>query len=50
MRWWEVAVDCGFINYEFLSRFDPVLESLRGEARFQRLMIVVRDRWERFEA
>jgi TolB-like protein len=50
MHWLEVAVDRGFINYEFLSRFDPLLESLRGEAGFQRLMAVVRDRWERFEA
>jgi hypothetical protein len=50
MHWLEVAVDRGFINYEFLSRFNPLLGSLRDEARFQRLMLVVRDRWDRFEA
>jgi TolB-like protein len=49
MHWLEVAVARGFINHEFLSRLDPLLGSLRGEASFQRLMLVVRGRWERFE-
>jgi TolB-like protein len=49
MRWLEVAVDRGFINYPFLARHDPVFRLLRSEARFERLLEVVRDRWERFE-
>ena len=49
MRWLEVAVDRGFINYPFLARHDPVFRLLRSEARFKRLLEVVRDRWERFE-
>jgi TolB-like protein len=50
MRWLEVAVDRGFINYPFLARYDPFFRSLRSDARFKRLLDIVRDRWERFEA
>jgi len=50
IRWLEVAVDRGFINYQFLARIDPSLDNLRGEPRFQQLMEAVRERWERFEA
>jgi TolB-like protein/cytochrome c-type biogenesis protein CcmH/NrfG len=50
MRWLEVAVDRGFINYPFLARHDPFFRSLRSDARFKRLLDIVRDRWERFEA
>ncbi|MGH9422383.1 MAG: tetratricopeptide repeat protein, partial [Thermoanaerobaculia bacterium] len=49
MRWLERAVECGFINYPFLSRIDPTLENLRREPQFDRLMQVVRDRWVQFE-
>jgi TolB-like protein len=50
MHWLRVAVDRGFINYEFLNGLDPSLERLRGEERFRDLMEAVRGRWERFEA
>ncbi|HMA24094.1 MAG: tetratricopeptide repeat protein, partial [Gemmatimonas sp.] len=50
MHWLEVAVDRGFINHPFLAHVDPSLENLRREPRFLRLMEVVRERWERFEA
>jgi len=50
IRWLEVAVDRGFINHPFLTRIDPSLDNLRGEPSFQRLMEIVRQRWERFEA
>lgn len=49
LHWLEVAVDRGFINYPFLSRFDPSLENLRRDQRFSRLMDAVHDRWKRFE-
>jgi hypothetical protein len=49
IRWLEVAVDRGFINHPFLTRVDPSLDNLRGEPRFQQLMEVVRERWQRFE-
>jgi non-specific serine/threonine protein kinase len=50
IRWLEIAVDRGFINHPFLARIDPSLDNLRREPRFQQLMEVVRERWERFDA
>jgi TolB-like protein len=49
LDWLAIAVDRGFINYPFLARYDPCLESLRSHPRFQQLMKTVRDRWEKFE-
>jgi TolB-like protein len=49
MHWLAIAVDRGFINYPFLARYHPSLESLRSHPRFQQLMETVRDRWEKFE-
>jgi tetratricopeptide (TPR) repeat protein len=50
MRWLEIAVDRGFINYPFLARYDPFFKTLRSDTRFKRLLDTVHDRWERFEA
>ena len=50
MWWLETAVERGFINYPFLSEHDPLLSSLRREARFRGLMSVVQTRYEQFEA
>jgi TolB-like protein len=50
LHWLEVAVERGFINYSFLARLDPTLENLRHEPRFLRLIEIVRERWEGFEA
>jgi hypothetical protein len=36
--WLENAVDRGFINYPFISEYDPFLEKIRGEPRFKKLM------------
>jgi tetratricopeptide (TPR) repeat protein len=47
--WLVVAVDRGFINYPFLARHDPFIESLRRHPRFRQLLEIVRGRWERFE-
>ncbi len=47
--WLETATRIGFINYPFLSEYDPLLESLRQEKRFLTLMEDVRSSWERFE-
>ena len=47
--WLETATRVGFINYPFLSEYDPLLENLRQEKRFLTLMEDVRSRWERFE-
>ena len=47
--WLEVAVNRGFINYPFLNEYDPLLENIRGEERFKRLMERVKYEWENFE-
>jgi len=48
-HWLEHAVEAGFINYPFLTR-DRLLDSLRGEERFERLMERVKREWEAFDA
>ena len=47
LDWLQNAVSRGFINYRFLSVHDPMLASLRGDERFQRLMADARARHER---
>ena len=49
MRWLAMAVDRGFINYPYLAQHDPFFESLRSLPRFQHLMEIVRDRWNKFQ-
>jgi hypothetical protein len=44
------AVRQGFINYPFLSKHDPFLESLRGDAEYKALMEHVQRRWQAFSA
>ena len=46
--WLEHWVDRGNINYPMLARGDPLLQPLRDEARFQRLLDRVQPEWERF--
>ena len=48
LRWLEHWVDRGSINYPALAHGDPLLQPLRGEPRFQRLLDRVRPEWERF--
>ena len=38
-----------FINYPYFSRYEPLLENIRGEERFKKLMEDVKYRWENFE-
>jgi TolB-like protein/cytochrome c-type biogenesis protein CcmH/NrfG len=47
--WLEAAVDHGFINYPYLSDYDPLLASLKNEPQFQKLMERVKLEWENFE-
>ena len=44
--WLEHIVNRGFINYPFLSKFDPFLENIRYEERFINLMKKVKNKWE----
>jgi tetratricopeptide (TPR) repeat protein len=48
LEWLEHWVDRGSINYPMLAHGDPLLEPLRGELRFQRLLDRIRPEWERF--
>jgi TolB-like protein/thioredoxin-like negative regulator of GroEL len=50
LRWLEVAIDRGFINYPFLARHDPFFAPLRNDPRFKRLLETAHERWKRFEA
>jgi non-specific serine/threonine protein kinase len=47
LDWLSNAARLGYINYPFLSRFDPFLEGLRRDERFWQLMGIVKVRWER---
>jgi len=47
--WLENAVDRGFINYPFISEYDPLLVSIRSEPRFKKLIEHVKYEWENFE-
>jgi hypothetical protein len=49
LEWLDNAVERGWICYPFLSEHDPLLENIRGEERFKRLMERVRSEWEHFE-
>ena len=43
------AVEFGFINAPWLSKYEPFLGSLRSEPRFRCLMEAVRTAWRAFE-
>ena len=49
LEWLENAVNRGFINYQMLNEYDPLLENIRGEERYKRLMKRVKYEWENFE-
>ena len=50
LEWLEHAVDRGFINYPFLKNHDRLLDNIRSEERFQKLLERVKYEWENFEA
>ena len=43
----EHSVRLGMSHYPYLSRHDPLLRTLHGNARFEQLLDIVRARWER---
>ena len=52
----EKAIDCVeratrdvFINHPFFAKHDPLLENIRQEERFKKLMVEVKRKWENFE-
>ena len=48
LDWMENAVNRGFINYPFLQ-CDPLLDDIRGEERFKKLVERAKYEWEHFE-
>jgi TolB-like protein len=50
LDWLSNAVDRGFINYPFIAEHDPLLESVRGEPRFQETLAKAKHEWEHFDA
>jgi eukaryotic-like serine/threonine-protein kinase len=48
LDWLEHWIERGAFNYPMLEHGDPLLQSLRGIPRFQRLLDRVRPEWERF--
>jgi TolB-like protein/thioredoxin-like negative regulator of GroEL len=48
IEWLAIAVERGFVNYPFLAHHDPFFAACRGLPEFQRILDVVRSRWERF--
>ena len=38
LYWLENAVNLGFINYPFFNDYDPLLDNIREEERFRKLM------------
>jgi serine/threonine protein kinase len=49
LDWLDNAVNRGFINYPFLNEYDPLLENIRSEERFKKLMERVKHEWESFK-
>ena len=49
MNWLEEWINLGCLNYPFLSKYDPFLENIRGEERFNKLMEEVKYKWENFK-
>jgi TolB-like protein len=48
LQWLEHWIDRGSFNYPMLAHGDPLLQSLRGDPRFQRLLDRIRPEWESF--
>ncbi|NLP10791.1 protein kinase [bacterium] len=45
----ELDVNLGMSNYPLMSELDPFLDNIRGEERFHKLMVRVKDEWEHLE-
>ena len=49
LDWLENSIKQGCANYPLFAARDPLLEGIRGTARFKALMEALRERWERFD-
>ena len=49
LKWFEQAINKGWINYPLFNRHDPFLDNIRKEPRFKKLMEKVKHEWENFK-
>jgi tetratricopeptide (TPR) repeat protein len=49
LDWLEHSVSRDFINYPYMSQYDPFLTKMRGNSRYDKLMERVKYEWENFE-
>lgn len=49
LNWLEHSVNLGMINYPFIAYLDPLLENIRKQPRFEKLILTVKEEWENFE-
>ncbi len=49
MKYIERIHEKGLINYPLLAEHDPLLENIRNEPRFKKLLKTVKKEWENFE-
>ena len=49
LNWLEHVINKGWINYPLFNENDPLIENIRGEERFKKLMERVKYEWENFE-
>ncbi len=47
--WLENSVDLGFINYPYMSQYDPFLSNMQDHPRYDKLIKRVKQDWENFE-
>jgi tetratricopeptide (TPR) repeat protein len=50
LNWLEHAINRGNFNYPFFNEHDPLLENIRGEPRFKKLMEKIKPVWQDFDA
>ena len=49
LDWLETSSKLGGINFPFLNVYNTHLETIRGEPRFSKLMLKVRQKWTEFK-
>ena len=49
LKYIERIHEKGLINYPLLAEYDPLLENIRDEPRFKKLLQTVKKEWENFE-
>jgi TolB-like protein len=47
--WLERAIEKGLFNYPLLNELDPLLDNIRKEVRFKKIMKNVKFKWEKFK-